>query len=202
MLPVPSISMLATGLVQLACLLTTIDTRAPAPLGAGPRRFARIVALNIILAVEVGRHNLPRVMDSYLWQPANLLPVAITSTAFALCVLAWCCGPGLLRKTCVFAAVTFAAALLHPQVSLDEEQWMVMSFPGFGNRYWKPPRNAKEILDGLRWAVRASFSVEFEGAPITTVIEVTEKRTATGVLHGQLRDRAERRLRRAGARSL
>jgi hypothetical protein len=128
--------LLAASLVQVVCLIATIDTRAPAPLGAGPRRFARIVALNIVLAVEFGQHSLPRVMDSDLWQPSNLLPVAITISAFVLCVFAWWAGSGLLRKVGLFAAVTFAGALLHPQVSLNEEQWMVMSFPGFGNRYY------------------------------------------------------------------
>jgi hypothetical protein len=121
----------AAGVVQVVCLMTTINTRAPAPLGAGPRRLARIVALNIVLSVLLGQHNLPRIMDSHVWQPSNLLPIAVTMVGLVACVFAWRSRPGLLRKTCVLAA-----ALVHPQVSLTEAQWMVMTFPGFGDRYY------------------------------------------------------------------
>jgi hypothetical protein len=46
---------------------------------------------------------------------------------------------------------------------------------GFGNKYWKPAKNAAEIVDALHWLTRAPFSVEFENAPLTTVMNLTEK---------------------------
>jgi len=45
----------------------------------------------------------------------------------------------------------------------------------FGNRYWKTPHNSDELLQALRWVVQGPFSVEFESAPLTTVMELTEK---------------------------
>ena len=128
--------LLAAGLAQALCLTTTINTRAPAPLGAGPGRFGRIVALNIVLAVLLGQHTLPHILASHPWQASNLLPIAITALGFVASAFAWRSGPGLLRKACVFAAITFGAALLHPQVSLTDEQWMIMTFTGWGDRYY------------------------------------------------------------------
>ena len=55
---------------------------------------------------------------------------------------------------------------------------------GFGKQFWKPPKNAAEILAALRTVARAPFSVEFESAPLTTVMEMTDKRDASErILH-------------------
>ena len=133
----------AAGLVQVVCLVTTISTRAAAPLGAGPRRL-RIVALNIVLAVLLGQHTLPHLLASRSWQDSNLLPITIALLGFVLTVLAWRSGPGLLRKACVFAALAFGAALARPQVSLTEPQWIIMTFPAIGYiPRWRRPVSPK-----------------------------------------------------------
>jgi hypothetical protein len=47
---------------------------------------------------------------------------------------------------------------------------------GFERRFWHLPRNADEILEAIRFAAGDRFSVELPGAPLTTVMELTEKR--------------------------
>jgi hypothetical protein len=46
---------------------------------------------------------------------------------------------------------------------------------GFGSKYWKPAKNAAEIVDALRWLTGSPFSVEFNNAPLTTVMNFTER---------------------------
>jgi hypothetical protein len=47
---------------------------------------------------------------------------------------------------------------------------------GFDRRFWHLPRNADEVLAAIRDASGAPFAVEFEGAPLTTAMELTEKK--------------------------
>lgn len=55
---------------------------------------------------------------------------------------------------------------------------------GFGSKYWKPAKNAAEIIEALRWLTKAPFSAEFENAPLTTLMNLTEKNDGTErVLH-------------------
>ncbi|MEK7404702.1 MAG: alpha-amylase family protein [Acidobacteriota bacterium] len=46
---------------------------------------------------------------------------------------------------------------------------------GFHKKFWKMPKNSEQILAAIRYAVGAPLSVEFAGAPLTTVMELTEK---------------------------
>ncbi|MEB2363089.1 MAG: beta-galactosidase trimerization domain-containing protein [Bryobacteraceae bacterium] len=54
---------------------------------------------------------------------------------------------------------------------------------GFDRRFWHLPRNAEEIMVALRYAAGSAFSVEFTGAPLTTVAELTEQAAGTRILH-------------------
>lgn len=55
---------------------------------------------------------------------------------------------------------------------------------GFGSRYWRLPRNSKQILAAIRYVTGAPFSVEFKKAPLTTVMELTEKKDSSArILH-------------------
>ena len=55
---------------------------------------------------------------------------------------------------------------------------------GFGNEYWRLPRNSGRVVAAIRHAAGAPFSVEFEGAPLTTAMELTEKKDGSErVLH-------------------
>jgi hypothetical protein len=50
-----------------------------------------------------------------------------------------------------------------------------LGMTGFGSKYWKPAKNAAEIVDALRWLTGSPFSVEFNNAPLTTVMNFTER---------------------------
>jgi len=47
---------------------------------------------------------------------------------------------------------------------------------GFDHRFWRLPRNADEILSAIRDAAGTVFTVEFDGAPLTTAMELTENK--------------------------
>jgi hypothetical protein len=128
--------LLATGLIQSGVLLASLHVRAAAPLGAAPLRLARIVALNVVIAPLLGQQRLPAILASRLWQASSLPALCITVSAVSLCVVAWRIGPSLLRKVCLFAALSFAAALAFPQVSTIAPQWTIMTQSGWGDRYY------------------------------------------------------------------
>src|SRR4051812_39273950 len=55
---------------------------------------------------------------------------------------------------------------------------------GFGKDYWRLPANSDEIAKVIRYAVGTPLSVEFDGAPLTTVIELTDKKNSSErILH-------------------
>ena len=129
----------ATALVQLCVLLfVSHGGRSPAPLGAGPRMFARVVSLQVILGAELGFRTLGRITVLRVWQD-NLLPVALTVSSTVLAGLALWRGSPLLRKFVLFCALLLAAALTSPQVSLTQPQWLMMTMPQLGNRYFTFP---------------------------------------------------------------
>ncbi|MCL4853415.1 MAG: beta-galactosidase trimerization domain-containing protein, partial [Bryobacteraceae bacterium] len=47
---------------------------------------------------------------------------------------------------------------------------------GFGRAYWKLPKNSEQLVAAIRYANGAPLAVEFEHAPLTTVMEITEKK--------------------------
>jgi hypothetical protein len=55
---------------------------------------------------------------------------------------------------------------------------------GFGRTYWRLPKNSDQLIAAIRYVANAPFSVEFTNAPLTTVMELTEKQDASErVLH-------------------
>ncbi len=51
-----------------------------------------------------------------------------------------------------------------------------MGASGFRHDYWRLPKNSDQLIAAIRYAVGAPFSVEFGAAPLTTVMELTDKR--------------------------
>ena len=51
-----------------------------------------------------------------------------------------------------------------------------MGASGFRHDYWRLPRNARQIVAAIRYAAGSPFSVEFGDAPLTTVMQLTDKR--------------------------
>ncbi|MCX6620735.1 MAG: beta-galactosidase [Acidobacteria bacterium] len=55
---------------------------------------------------------------------------------------------------------------------------------GFVHDYWRVPRNSEELIQAIRYANGRPFAAEFKGAPLTTVMELLEKKDGTEtVLH-------------------
>ena len=129
----------ATALIQLGVLvLVSHGGRSTAPLGAGPRMLARVLSLQVILGAELGLRTLGRITVLRIWQD-NLLPVLLTVSGTVLAALALWRGSSLLRQFVLFCALLLAAALVSPQVSLTQPQWLMMTIPPLGNRYFSFP---------------------------------------------------------------
>ena len=158
-----------TALVQVGVLLTAPhDAPSPAPLGAGPRMFARIVSLQVILGAELGIGNAARAMTLPLWQD-NILPVGCTIAAFGLGLVALWRGSPLLRKFVLFCVLLLAAALASPQVSLTDPQWPMMTHPPLGNRHFTFPVMAWIAIVATLAADR-TLPVRLVGLPLLAVI--------------------------------
>jgi hypothetical protein len=113
---------LATALVQGSLLIASESARSHAVLGADPLLFARIVATQILGAGFLGLNYMIDLAQQSLWQ-SPALPLAVALVAAVLVAVAMCRGPRLLCHMVLFAGLTFAAALLVPQVSMTEPQW-------------------------------------------------------------------------------
>ena len=122
-----------TALLQVGCLAGTAHVRSTAPLGAGPRTLARIVAFNILLGAELGYRGIAALPQRW---PGNIWPVLITVGGAAATAAALLRGSRLLKQWTLFAALTFAAALARPQVTAVDPQWPAMAIPPMGNRYY------------------------------------------------------------------
>lgn len=133
------ILLLATGFVQALSLMLAIASRSQASLGASLPVFARIVGLNIFLAVFLGQQRLGTVLAGSWWQPGDAGPLLVSGAGFVLIGCGLWLGGGVLRKAWLFAALSFAAALVTPQVNLTGAQWHEMTFTGWGDRYYVFP---------------------------------------------------------------
>ncbi len=122
--------------VQVGFLMHMVGSgRSTAPLGAGAELLARFLASQVFLAVLFGEHGVQAILALPAWR-SGLLPVASSLAGVALGLYACIVGPPILRKACLFAGLVLAAALMHPQVSNDQQQWPLMALPFVGGRYW------------------------------------------------------------------
>jgi hypothetical protein len=131
---------LAMAAVQMAVLLQAGPQigRSSAPLGAGPRALARILALQIVLQAELGLRTATRLLNTAAWR-TNILPVALTIAGAALGIVGLLRGSPLLRKFCLFTGLLLGTALASPLASLTEPQWPVLATPLAANRYFTFP---------------------------------------------------------------
>jgi hypothetical protein len=130
--------LLACCLVQGSLIVGAHTARGTVPLGAGPRRLATIVSLQIILGALLGRHSLPHYMGLSMWRN-GLVPSVIALASLILAVLAFRRGPNILRWAMVAATLLFAAALRAPAIGGDELAWVALSIPDVGCRYYLLP---------------------------------------------------------------
>jgi hypothetical protein len=129
----------ACVMVQTGVFLTAPhNVRSAAPLGAGPRMLARIVALQVVLGAEFGYRTISGVPAWHAWRN-NVLPLAVALGALLAAGLAWWRGPRVTRLAILFGGLMLTAALISPQISLDQPQWPLMTVPPLGNRYYLMP---------------------------------------------------------------
>jgi hypothetical protein len=131
--------------VAIACaiqggvlLATWVHSRSGAALGASGGTLARIIAVQILAGGLLGAHAMERVLQmSVLNRDQVAIAVALGGSLIGAVAL-WR-GPPVLRKAAVFAGLLFAAVLWRPQVSLTDPQWLVMTNPYLGQRYYLIP---------------------------------------------------------------
>lgn len=141
--------------------------RGAAPdLGAGPRRLAVIVALQIILGTELGRHAMPGIIHTVLWSD-NALPILISMAAAGLILMALLSGGVLLRQFILYAVLVLSAGLLRPATGSSTPAWLLFTTPDIGDRYYVIPMLAwigalftlaasrRHVVKGLAYALVA-----------------------------------------------
>jgi hypothetical protein len=134
-----SAALAGCALIQAVCLVATADgARSAAPLGASLAGLARIVAVQIMLGPLLGARLGRHLVDTGLWA-WDAVPILLAGGGLLLAALALRRGSPLLRLAAFAASALFAAALASPQVRLDEPQWLAMTRPGAGQRYYLVP---------------------------------------------------------------
>ncbi len=111
---------------------------ATSVLGAGPRRLAAIVALQIILGTESGRHTMNGFIHTRLWQD-NAIPLLVSTAAMLLTAMALLRGGSLFRQFLLYAASVFSAGLRHPATGSALPAWQLFTNPDVGDRYYLLP---------------------------------------------------------------
>ena len=136
-------STLKLALVFACCIVQAVLSinagRGVAPyLGAGPRRLAVIIALQVVLGTEIGRHAMPGVIHTVLWSD-NTLPILISLAAAGLTLIAARSGSVLVRQFILYGALVFSAGLLRPATGSTIPAWLLFSTPDIGDRYYMIP---------------------------------------------------------------
>ena len=130
---------LATALIQLVVMLTLAQGgRSTAPLGAGPRMLAQVLATQVILGAEIGWRSTGPIQALALWRD-NVLPLLLTGAGVMVAIAALWRGPTVLRQAALFVGAMLVACLLTPQVSLTQPRWEIMTHMPMGNRYFSTP---------------------------------------------------------------
>lgn len=128
---------LVCSIVQ-ACVAVGAGRGAAPLLGAGPRRLATIVALQIIAGTELGRHVMPRLIPMSAWQD-GVIPILVTGIAGSLAIVALRSGGTMLRQFALYAALVGVAGLLRPATGSATPAWQLFAMPDIGDRYYLIP---------------------------------------------------------------
>jgi hypothetical protein len=120
--------------VQLGTLLTSPGARAGAPLGAGPRALATILAGQVFLGGLLGLRVYRHIGQLALWQQGPAVFAAASGGA-ALTGAALLRARNELRLLALFSGLLLATALAQPLINDVQPQWPLMA-AGSGNRYF------------------------------------------------------------------
>lgn len=126
---------LCVGL-QAITYLHKAHQRVGTELGASLITGMRIIALNIEIGLLFGQHAAADVAGSALWWQHRSPAIVLCLLGIAALTYACMRGPAIFREALLASGLTFAAALAHPQVSIDQPQWHVMQYSGWSDRYY------------------------------------------------------------------
>ncbi|GBR69966.1 hypothetical protein [Gluconobacter kanchanaburiensis] len=126
---------LCVGL-QAITYLHKAHQRVGTELGASLITGMRIIALNIEIGLLFGQHAAADVAGSVFWWQHRSPAVVLCLLGIAALTYACMRGPTIFRDALLASALTFAAALTHPQVSVDQPQWHMMQYSGWSDRYY------------------------------------------------------------------
>jgi hypothetical protein len=124
-----------TAVLQATALIAGWAHRTPAPLGATPRLFVRIVAGRIIVSPVLG-------LEFLLRHPAIAGPVCALAFVGAglLAIYTILKAPLELRLLLLFGSLVAGASLLSPLVATpNEPSWTPLADPRVAGRYWLIP---------------------------------------------------------------
>lgn len=121
---------------QAVTYLQEAHQRIGTELGASIITGMRIIALNIGIGLLFGQHAAADVAGSPLWWGHRSPAVVICVLGAATLLYASVRGPAIFREAFFVSGLTFAAALAHPQVSVDQPQWHIMQYSGWSDRYY------------------------------------------------------------------
>ncbi len=133
----------AGAATQLWCVFGPGAGRGAPHLGAGPVRLARIVSLQIVLALLFGRHEMSVYMEWPSWHD-GVLPLCVAAAALLLTLRTVWTGPPVVRLACLFGSLVLAATLIRPTGSASESAWEILAIPDTDTRYF--------FLPALAWA--------------------------------------------------
>lgn len=122
--------------IQLAVLAATPDHGSlPTPLGARAMLLAQMIARHVVFGLEFGMQVMTQSPVSPAWSSdaATLAAVAVALAAFGTALAV---GGALYRGLALFAVLVAAGALVHPHASADMPQWVALTHPPCGNRYF------------------------------------------------------------------
>ncbi len=127
----------AGALVQsITILLTAHHARVQTPLGATPALFTKILG-QVFLGALIGQQGLQWV-SVHFWG-YNLLLVFVAIAGIAAFFYSFLKAPLELRLFASFATLVFCISLTSPMASESVPQWLSLSVPGSGCRYWFIP---------------------------------------------------------------
>lgn len=122
--------------IQLWVLATTPDHGSlPTPLGANPVLLARMIVRQVVFGLEFGMRAmfLSPVRPGWSSDAATWVTLAVALAAFG----AACAVGGLLfRGFALYAVLVLAGGLVHPHASADMPQWVALTHPTCGSRYF------------------------------------------------------------------
>lgn len=124
-----------TSVAQAVCLLQLGATRSQAPLGASVPAFFRLFTSQFVYGLVLGQSEYPSAVAALPEIRSVFITIPIGLLAIALLAYAATRGPYALRLFVIYTATVLVATLRSAMVA-GGDQWLLLSEPGAGTRYF------------------------------------------------------------------